>query len=202
MKLPPQLLLPAAIVVGLIGLWQYAAWDGRQAERSRQSAAALAAARSEVDLIRGQLTSTQFQLDQRLAELAVLQARETRHIADADRDRARANALIRLVPAADSAQCRPVMDAYEARTSECAQLRLALATAAIAQALADTGLREARDSVRVLLARELPALTHQLTVVTKPYVCRILFVRCPSRTLSAVLGVAAGAVGFGVLVRK
>lgn len=185
------------LVVMTFGLVQRAI--GAADERARASADALATVRKvELPALRDSLQQARDSNTLHLSRVDTLIRVRTVTVARADTIRVTADslAIVARLTSDTGAVCRPIWTAYQVRTSECQQLRVAVQEDSAALREARNGLESSGTALRSALG-QVAGLQERLAVVAKPYQCRIVwFVPCLSRKLSFV----AGLVGGGVLV--
>lgn len=151
-------------------------------ERARVALGQLTQARQITTALLDTVGQQRVELSVTRARVDTVWRRSVVYVARADSFAHRADSLIAAVPpASDTARvCRPILDAYEARTSECAALRMANVVKDTAIALGQAQLERSlrfTETLQDSLRRQRALLTD----VAKPYTCRILFLACPSR---------------------
>lgn len=171
----------AIAVAATLGLFYYWTAVGRQEERAKQSAVVLSATRDSLGEARQHAATVLTRVDTLWRVRTITLAR-----VDTLRVKGDSFAVIAHTLGSDTAlACRPILLAYQARTSECDQLRVAVRQdSAVVDALR---LQVQRDTATF---RDLAL---QLSTVSKPYTCRILpFLPCLSRRTSFLVGLLGG----------
>lgn len=182
---------PVAVALLIVGVGATYAAYGAQQEQAAESARRLAAAKDTVADLQLRLTATAAQLGAARAKVDTVWRVRTVYLAAADSSHHVADSLIALAPD-PAAVCRTIQAAYDARTSECAQLRQVVAVQDTGLRVAAAALQQAQDSIRAA-GQTTAGLRAQLAQVAKPYACRWLgLLPCPSRTTVFVAGAVAG----------
>lgn len=189
MKYLPYLGLLAAFIVVAFTYRAY----GREEAANIASEQALIVARAEGRSLSDSLEALQSGLGTTKAKVDTLWRTRTVTLVKADTWAVTADSLVKL--ASDTLTiCHPIMLAYEARTSECAELRKAVALDSQAIQAGQSELTKASRTIQSLQSTS-DSLSHALGVVQKPYTCHLLpFIPCPGRVLTLVLGGVGGFV--------
>lgn len=186
------------VILGFVALlcirW---AWvrEGEAVAEAKASAAELATVRGkELPALRDSLQIARDSNARNLARVdTLIQVRAVTVLrADTIRVRADSLAIVASLTSDTGAVCRPIWTAYQVRTSECAQLRVAVTEDSTALRVAREGLASSGMALRDALG-QVEGLRQQLGQVAKPYQCKIVwFVPCLSRKASFLVGLLGG----------
>lgn len=188
----------AGVAVLLCALFYYWRDAGVQAERNRVANAALAKANRIAVAFHDSLEVSKDSIKHTIGKVDTLYIARGVKIAAADTSKHKADSLIvvaRLGGEDTVPACKVITDAYNARTTECAKLREAVAIDSAAIQLGQSQLRTTLTSLS-LMSAQADTLRKTLDIAEKARECHIVpFVPCVSRTLSflggGILGVAA-----------
>lgn len=191
MKIPPfaAVLGGLFLLAGLVGVVRRAAVAETMAARS---AVQLASARDSLKGLSKATEALTTRLSAARGRVDTLWRVRSVYVAQADTSHRSADSAYVVALRTDTgAVCRPIVQAYQLRTTECAQLREAVAADSDAlrgvTAQLDTARSETLDERRTV-----GALRVQLGDIAKPYNCHVWFVGCPSRLETAILSALAG----------
>lgn len=173
--------------------------SGMHAAEAKQSASNLATSQHLADSLTVALVATQDSMTLTRARVDTVRRVVVRTVAVADTAHHQADSLIASAPIDTGHVCTAVRAAYDARTSECDQLRQA--NTAQTTIIGLQGAQLTRDSALFRLAdRNVDSLKARLHLVTVGDSCHLLpFVPCPSRKVAFWAGLAlGGAIGYKV----
>jgi hypothetical protein len=148
---------------------------------------AVTAANADQKALRDSLAAARAQMATTQARVDTLWRTRTVVVRLSDTLGHRADSLILLAPTDSGKVCTALRAAYDARTSECAQLRVAVALDSQAIMAGQMQLGQSQKSL-LLMSGTADSLHRALTAMAKPLTCRILFFPCPSRTMTFLLG--------------
>lgn len=171
---------------------------GVESQRANDSAVLLAASRDTLGALHARLAADTLPLAHIVDTVPkIITKIRTLILPPVDSAWHHADAAIALVPASDSA-CHT---AYNGLRQGCEALR----TQVVADTVLLTSIRDTLGRTRLLLAQATTTtadLSHQLGLVTKPYVCHLLvFIPCPSRTVTFFVGAGLGTAAT-LLIRR
>ena len=172
---------------------------GRREEAARQSLVALNESKDSLKAMKDTVGQLRIDLSAAHGRVDTIRLRSNATVAKADSWGKIADSIrnsvnvIGRIPDDTGVVCKAILDAYNARTSECAQLRLAVSQKDSAIQVGQHALEVANTSLTGF-QRQIADLQHLQGIVVKPYECRWLFFPCPSRTMTFVLGALGGAV--------
>lgn len=192
----PKWAVPAAFVAFfvLVSIAYHNA--GIAEEQARQSLQALNESKDSLKAMKDTLGQLRLDLSVAHGRVDTIRIRSSVTVAKADSWAHIADSIRNSFPIAvlDTGRaCRPLLDAYNARTSECALLRVAAAQKDTAIQIGQVALVNANASLAGLQTTVV-GLQHRLDIVTAPYTCKVLLFPCPSRTMMFVFGVVGGGV--------
>ncbi len=185
-----KILAGLVVVLLLILVWS----ERRAGQANAVSLAALAHAQSELHLAQDSVVALQWQVQTAKARVDTIRLRSNQTVAHADSWQRVADSIRHTTAfvAADTIPiCQAMRQVLDAKTSECAQLRIAVAQKDTAITVGQIALVEARSSL-LTLGRQLDSVQAQHLKIAPPYQCKILFIACPSRTLMFALGALGG----------
>ncbi len=182
-----------ALAVGYVQL-------GKSEARNAQALVDLHSAQHLSDSLTVIVDSQRQEISATKAKVDTLWRTRTLTIAVADTQGHKADSLILLAPSDSGLVCKAVRDAYNARTTECAELRKAVALDSQAIQAGQTQLVSSLRALDLLKNRN-DSLGALLGRIPKAYTCKVLFVPCLSRTVSFFLGAGLGTAGT-LLLRK
>lgn len=187
-------LILAAVIAGLLILAAYSYQaQGRAELQAEQSAEALKLTKDSLTALSDTLTALKGQLVLAHGRVDTVRLRSNVTVQKASTWSQVADSLRNLAKTDTGQSCPLIQKAYDARSSECALLKVAVQQKDSAIQIGQMALTEATASL-LGMQRTTDDLRNQLKIVTKPYVCRILFVPCPSRTVTFFLGAVGGSV--------
>lgn len=178
------------LLVIVAGLWIRR--EAIHSERSKLADAAIHSAQDSVKFAIRDMTEMKKRLDNASAKIDTLWKVRTVYIAKADVLGGQADSLI-LIARDERTVCPNLAQAYDKRTSQCEQMAKALsADSVVLMATQDTVKHLSTDLRKTTGALEDAKGLLKLGVNMK-YDCKILpFVSCPSRNVSAAIGLIGG----------
>ena len=183
-------------VVILLLVWTALSYRsaGRAEAEADASRLALHQSQDSLQTLKGTVASLQHDLLTAHGRVDTLRVRSDKTVAQAGSWGRVADSIRNGMTIRDTASsCKPILDAYNARTTECDLLKVAVQQKDSAIALGQIALVDASSKL-LGVQQTVVGLQKQLLTVARPYTCKVLLFPCPSRTMTFVLGLVGGAV--------
>lgn len=191
-----KLLGAAGVVIFLILSWLVFDLNSARSEEAKRSARLIAASQDTLKVLRDSLGVERVRIAATIVQVDTLWRTRTVTLASADTAHTSmtidtAQATVALGKGDSGLACRLTQLALKASQTECFLLRQAVKVDSQTIRVQQTALLGAQTSL-TSADRTIAGLSAALAEAKKAYVCKIVFVPCPSRGVVAIFGIAGG----------